>query len=138
MTLRNLDRPMTVREHLRHGSLPPHLGSKVSVRMQWSQGADIASANDLTLGYDGNTFAITGTTQINRIVNTGWQNGSITILHFTSTPLVKDGQASSGSAIIIQLAGGGDFQAAAGDNLMVQLREIGGTQEWVEVSRTVV
>ena len=103
-----------------------------------NQGADVASANDLTLGSDGNCFEITGTTQVNRIVNTGWQNGSKVTLLFTSTPTVKHAQASAGANIIILLAGAADFVASAGDTLTLMLCEIGGTQAWREVARAVI
>jgi hypothetical protein len=101
-----------------------------------NQGADVASANDLTLGADGNVFEITGTTQVNRITNTDWQNGSEVTLLFTSTVTVKDAQASAGATIIILLAGSEDFAAAAGDVLKLVLCEIGGAQAWREVSRS--
>lgn len=107
-------------------------------RMLDNQGADVASANDLTLGADGNTFEITGTTQVNRIVNTGWQNGATITLLFTSTPTVKDAQATAGANIIILLDGSVDFVASAGDTLTLQLSEIGGTQEWREIGRSVL
>ncbi len=105
-------------------------------RMQGKQGADIASANDLVLGADGNVFEITGATQINHIANTNWQNGSIVTLLFTSTPTVDHGNASAGANITILLAGAVDFVAAAGDRLVLCLCEIGGTQAWRELDRT--
>lgn len=103
-----------------------------------SQGADVASANNLTLGTDGNAFEITGTTQVNLIDNTGWENGSMITLLFTSTPTVKHNQATSGSNITIQLAGAADFAATAGDTLTLMLSEIGGTQAWREVARAAI
>ncbi len=109
-----------------------------ATRFQMVQGADIGSANDLTLGSDGNVFEITGTTQVNRIANTNWQNGSVVTLLFTSNPVVAHGQASAGSNITILLAGAANFNATAGDNLMLMLCEIGGTQAWREVGRTVI
>jgi hypothetical protein len=36
--------------------------------LEWTQGADVASANNLSLGTDGDSFEITGTTQIHLIV----------------------------------------------------------------------
>jgi hypothetical protein len=110
----------------------------VAGRLQQSQGADVSSANNLVLGADGNTFEITGTTQVNLISNLTWQNGSVVHLLFTSTPTVKHNQATSTTNITIQLAGAADFVATAGDTLTLVLCEIGGTQAWREVSRAVI
>ena len=119
------------------GELTLQDGLIVSGRTQENQGADVASANDVTLGGDGNVFEITGAVQINRITNTGWQNGSEITLLFTGAPTVKHGQASGGAAITILLAGSGDLVAAANGVLKLVLAEIGGVQAWREVSRTV-
>lgn len=107
-------------------------------RLVTSQGADVASANNLVLGNDGNVFEITGTTQINLISNITWQNGSKITLLFTSNPTVKHNQATSTTNITIQLAGSVDFAATAGDTLSLVLCEIGGTQTWREISRAVI
>lgn len=107
-------------------------------RLQPIQGADVASANNLALGADGNVFEITGTTQINLISNLNWQNGSTVTLYFTSNPVVKHNQATSTTDITIQLAGAVDFSATAGDTLTLQLGEIGGTQAWREIGRAVI
>lgn len=109
-----------------------------SGRVQFAQGADVASANNLVLGTDGNTFEITGTTQINLISNLGWQNGSIIYLLFTSNPTVKDGQATASTNITILLSGSGDFTTSSDDTLTLMLCEIGGTQAWREIARTVI
>mgnify|MGYP001577519028 CR=1 FL=1 len=103
-------------------------------RILGAQGADVASANNLSLGTDGNAFEITGTTQINLISNVGWTNGSIVTLLFTSTPTVKNNQATSGTNIVILLNGAADFVASAGDALELMLCEIGGTQAWREIA----
>lgn len=117
-----------------------YLGGSLQLarRLKKAQGADIASANNLTLGSDGNMFEITGTTQINLISNVSWQNGSQVTLLFTSTPTVKHNQTTSGTDITVQLAGAADFVASAGDTLTLVLSEIGGTQAWREVSRAVI
>ena len=123
------------------GSLKLLLGSSGLIiynRLQELQGADVASANNLVLGSDGNTFEITGATQVNLISNLTWQNGSKINLLFTSTPTVKHNQATSGTNITIQLAGAADFVASAGDTLTLVLSEIGGTQAWREISRAVI
>lgn len=106
-------------------------------RVETKQGVSVASANNLALGSDGNVFEITGTTQINLISNANWQDGSEITLLFTSTPTVKNGQATSTSNITIKLAGGVDFSATADDALKLVLSTVGGVQAWREVSRSV-
>jgi len=107
-------------------------------RVLESQGADVASANDLTLGSDGNCFEITGTTQINAITITGWKNGAIITLLFASTPTVKHNTSGGANTAVILLAGAADFSATAGDTLTLRLSEIGGTQAWREIGRAVI
>jgi hypothetical protein len=106
-------------------------------RIKAKQGADVASATNLTLGSDGNVFEITGTTKIDLISNVGWQNGSEITLFFTSTANVDHGTATSGTNITIRLDGGVDFVPAAGDMLRLMLAEVGGTQVWRETGRVV-
>lgn len=110
----------------------------MSGRILGAQGADVASANDLTLGADGNTFEITGATQINAITTTGWQNGSSINLLFTSNPTVKNNTAGGAGTAPLLLAGSVDFGATAGDVLVLLLSEIGGTQAWRELGRTAI
>ena len=112
--------------------------AQVAGRMLQAQGADVASANNLVLGSDGNTFEITGTTQINLISNLTWQNGAQITLLFTSNPTVKHAQATATTNITILLAGAADFVASAGDVLSLVLCEIGGTQAWRELGRSVI
>lgn len=109
--------------------------SKFDGRLQFAQGADVASANDLTLGTDGNTFEITGTTQINAISTSLWQNGSLIELMFTSTPTVMHNTAGGAGTAVVLLAGSGNFVATAGSRLGLKLSEIGGTQAWREMYR---
>lgn len=107
-------------------------------RILGSQGADIASANDLTLGGDGNSFEITGNTQINALTTTNWQNGSVVTLLFTSNPTVKHNTAGGAGTAVFLLSGSADFGATAGDTLTLILSEIGGTQAWREIARTAI
>lgn len=94
-----------------------------SGRVQYKQGADVASATNLTLGAGGNVFEITGTTKIDLIDNTGWQNGSEIILLCNENVIFDDGTATSGSNITLVLAGGGDFNCTADDVLIFRLGE---------------
>jgi hypothetical protein len=110
-----------------------NLGLKVTGRLQGSKGADIASANDLTLGL-GNYFDITGTTQINGIAVANWTAGSEITLQFDSTPTVKHNTAGSAGFASILLAGAVDFVASADDTLTLVYD---GTT-WREKCRTVI
>lgn len=100
-------------------------------RLQEDLGASIAAANDLTLGSDGNSFSITGATQINAITTANWQAGSIVRLIFASTPTVKHNTAGGAGTAVILLSGGVDFIAAANDVLTLLYD---GTS-WHEVGR---
>lgn len=106
-------------------------------RVLQTQGTDVASANNLSLDKDGNTFEITGTTQVNLIDNTRWQNGSVIHLIFTGAVTVKNGQTTSSNNITIKLAGAADFVTSADDVLTLVLSEVGGTQAWREIARSV-
>lgn len=105
---------------------------RMNGRLQEKMGANVASANDLTLGYDGNSFHITGTTQINAITTTDWQNGSIIRLVFDGSLTVKDNTTGGGSTAPIQLASSVDFAATADDILTLMLD----STRWLEVSRS--
>jgi len=101
-----------------------------------AQGASIASANNLTLGSDGNYFQITGATQINLIDTSNWLGGAWVTLKFNSTPTVKHNQAASGAFKPIMLAGAADFAATANDTLT--LRYDSTDSKWYEISRAVI
>lgn len=102
-------------------------------RVLGNQGADIASANDMTLTV-GNYFDITGSTEVQRILGTDWTAGTQVILQFDAAPLVKHGTAAGASYYGFQLAGAADFQASAGDTLML----VFDGAWWREVARTVI
>lgn len=98
-----------------------------------TQGVDVASAADITLG-NGNYFDITGTTETQRILGTGWTAGSIVTLQFDASVTVKHNTAAGSSYFGLQLAAGADFNATAGDVLML----VFDGAWWREVSRTVI
>lgn len=100
-------------------------------RVQEDLGTSIAAANDLTLGADGNTFSITGATQINAITTANWQAGSVVRLIFASTPTVKHNTAGGAGTAVIQLSGAVDYTAATNDVLTLVYD---GT-DWHETSR---
>jgi len=103
-------------------------------RWEEAKGANVAAANDLTLGNDGNTFVITGNTQINAITSTNWQAGSRIILLFTGTPTIKHNTSGGAGTAKILLSGSADYTAAA-DDVLVLFYD--GTS-WHETTRKVV
>lgn len=104
-------------------------------RLKTAKGADIASADEITLGAHGNYFDITGTTDINHINKTDWPAGSTVVLQFDASVTVNhNAGAPAGTEASILLAGAVPFNATASDTL--QLTFDGAT--WREVSRTVI
>jgi len=104
-------------------------------RLQGRKGADVASADTIILGNDGNYFDITGTTQINHISNSGWQSGSIVMLQFDASVTVAHNAGSeTGSEASILLSGAGNLSATANDTLTLVYD---GTT-FREVARTII
>lgn len=113
--------------------------TRIINRLSMAQGADVASASTIALGSDGNSFEITGITQINLILNTNWQNGSKVTLVFNESVTVAHAQTTSGSNITILLAGAVNFAATANDTLTLVLSETtAGGQAWREEARSVI
>lgn len=104
---------------------------QLAARIQQKLGSSTASANDITFaGHDtghagstassggGNTYPITGTTTINRLDTSGWQAGSVVTLSFGGALTVAHhGAVASGTLYPLNLNGGINFVAAAGDTL---------------------
>ena len=105
----------------------------VNNRFETDKWADIAAANNLTLGWDWNLFVITGNTQINAITTANRQAGSMITLIFTWTPTVKHNTAWWAGTAVMFLAGSVDLTAA---NNTVLCLIYDGTQ-WQETSRKV-
>lgn len=104
-------------------------------RLKTAKGADVASADEITLGANGNYFDVTGTTTINHINKTDWPSGTPVTLQFDANLTVTHNAAApSGTEASILLAGGANFNATADDTL--QLVYDGTT--FREVSRTVI
>lgn len=106
-------------------------GLKLTTRLQAGKGIDVVSTGIMTLGADGNTFDITGSTTINEILATNWQAGSIIHLQFDGAPLITH---SSGGTNDFVLVGAVNFQTATGDMLSLFFNGI----DWVEISRSVI
>lgn len=88
-------------------------------RQEWKQGANIASASTLTLGTDGNSFHVTGTTTINGISTTPAGtlielifDGALTVAH--SAGLILSGGASlstfAGCSLLVRSEGSGNYR----------------------------
>ena len=103
-----------------------------TARFQEKKGANVASANDMVLGNDGNFFSITGTTTINTISANNWQSGSVIKLQFNDNITVKHNTAGTGASLL--LSGAGDMSATADDTLTLVYD---GTT-WRELARTVI
>lgn len=114
-----------------------NLVTVVASRFREVQGADVASAGDLTLG-NGNTFEVTGTTTINAITTANWNTGNKVTLIFAGSLTVSHNTAGGGGTAVILLAGAANFSATAGDTLTLVYSEQGGTNAWRELSRTVI
>ena len=106
----------------------------LNARIQGAKGADVASADAITLG-DGNYFDITGTTTINHMLTTDWQAGSEVTLQFNSTSSVINAAGSAtGDEADFALAGAVSFTTVtAGDTLTV----IYDGTVWREISRSI-
>lgn len=112
--------------------------SRFDGRVLQTQGADVASSNDLVLGSDGNTFEVTGSTQINAINTADFTLGSEVTLVFAAGVTVKHNTAGGGGTAVILLSGAGDFAATSGDTLTLKYSEQGGLSAWREVGKAVI
>jgi hypothetical protein len=106
----------------------------VGGRTMLAKGADVASANDITLGADGNYFWITGSTQVNAIRTANWTSGSIVVLHFNGSITVSHAQAGAAGFDPIYLKGEANWTAIAGDRLVLIYESTAGG--WWELART--
>ena len=106
--------------------------AKFDGRILGSQGVGIASANDLTLGTDGNFWIISGNTQINAIATTGWSSGSVIRLKFTGSPTLK--HATAGGAGFASLNNNGSADIVAANNTVVEYMYDGTADVWQQQS----
>ena len=90
-------------------------------------GANIASANAISIPFLGNYFLVTGTTGIVTINSVGVYPGKLVTLSFQSSLTVY----VSGN---IKLAGNTNFTPTAGSNLTLISNDV----NWIETSRMVV
>jgi|TARA_R100001530_G_scaffold10633_1_gene10449 hypothetical protein len=110
----------------------------VNARLLGQQGADVASATNLTLS-EGNAFELTGTTKVDLISNLGWTEGSEITLIANENVTIDHGTATATTNITILLAGAGDFAMTANDTLKLLLcSTTAGGQAWRETGRAVI
>jgi hypothetical protein len=95
-----------------------------SARQDWAKGADIASAAALTLGVDGNSFVVTGTTTITSVSSA--PAGVEVLLRFSGALTVTH------NATTLILAGGVNMVTVAGDQLRLYSD---GSGNWRESGR---
>lgn len=114
----------------------PIFTSKVQFvkRVQYAKGANVASAAILTLGDDGNVFAITGGAVVDYITTTNWQAGSPLILIFTSVVQLNHGSSSPPAGTAPMLLHGGTNYGTTNPTVMTFVFD--GTN-WQEVSVSV-
>ena len=106
-------------------------------RQEWGQGANVASAGDLTLGLDGNVFRFTGSTTINAITTANWTKGSIIILLLQGALTLKHNTAGSGGTARLSLQNGLDFNAGAGDAIALYMETDSGVTYFREIARSI-
>jgi hypothetical protein len=98
------------------------------------QGAAIASGATLTLGSDGNTFHVTGTTTIDNITTARLPPGHPLYLYFNSALTLTHAGAAPGGTLPLQLVGATNASMAAGSKIILQRDS---TQAaWVEWGRS--
>lgn len=106
----------------------------METRWQAGYGANVASANNLTLGDDGNTFSVTGTTDVYTITTTGWTRGSQVTLECGGSQITFKNLTDSGAPSSAQLLlAGGDFEMSTADTLTLLFDG----SVWLEVCRSV-
>lgn len=79
------------------------------------QGTLVASANDIDVANDGNIYGVSGTTQINTLNTTGFQNGSVVGLLFYSTLAVANNQSPSGNTARFLFGSAGSLTTRANE-----------------------
>lgn len=98
----------TITQNITHSGTMSHTGVvTITKNLKLAKGADVASANALTLGTDGNYFDITGTTAITSIGTLGV--GTVVKLHFDGALTLTHHSTD------LVLPGGANITTAAGD-----------------------
>lgn len=107
-------------------------GNRIYLSTRFELGSGVATAaNDLTLPMTGNTFVVSGNTQINAIIIASWIAGSQITLVFTGTPTIKHNTAGGAGTEPMKLQGSADLVAA--NDVVLDLVRVGGY--WQERGR---
>jgi len=96
-----------------------------------TQGADIASATDLALGSDGDSFRVTGTTTISGIISTGLSDGAVIFLVFGASLTLKNNHGMGTSETVMFLKAGADESVSIGDTKVFKLMTTD-SKKWYE------
>jgi len=110
---------------------------QVGSRLQELKGADVASADVITL-VDGNTFIITGTVTINHMINTDWQSGSkVTLLYPTGAGVTIESTTggTTGDQADFFLSADSSFDMTAGASLTLVYEGVANL--WREIGRSI-
>lgn len=109
----------------------------IVTRLSTPLGTNVASANNLAVGYNSSKVQITGTTTINLIDTTGFVGGDEIELWFNGSLTVADSVARSGVYAPLNLSGGSNFSATKNDVLKLTLRRevAASASEWWESGR---
>ncbi len=98
-------------------------------RFATAKGTDIASAGDITLSSNGNSYNVTGTTTINTISATDWPSGSIVYLIMKNSVTLVHNGTGAGAKMFLS----GSINYAAVNNSVLGLLYDGAV--WQEISR---
>jgi hypothetical protein len=119
-----------------NGTNTEWVSPKFGSRRRTQRGANVATANNLTLGMDGNNFALTATTQINLINNVGWVDGDIFRIFLEGGAVtVKNNQAASTTFRPILTSTGADYVSGGAGLGVLTLMYDGGANLFRETSR---
>lgn len=98
------------------------------------QGADVASATNLSISSPYSAFEVTGTTNIESIPISDIQNGRIITLVFAgSLDVVNNASPVAGGSAAIITKSGSNVSVTTDDVIRLQLLERGGTRKWYEI-----
>lgn len=96
---------------------------------QWDA-CTATAANDMGPTGEGNLVVVSGNTQINGFLSTGYQNGTVRIFNFSGTPTVKHNTAPSAGYSRFLLHGSADLVCASGTTFAAVLTSGG----WLQIA----
>src|SRR5262245_50826930 len=102
-------------------------------RVEWAKGANLVSSSVLTLGDDGNVFALTGSSSIDVITTSNWQPGSVIILILTGGMQLTNNSGGPANTAKMLLSGGIHFNSTDPATITLVFDGVA----WQEVCRSV-